>query len=223
MLTSKNGENGIRIAFSCPQDSPGARPHDVSKTPPDDPTTPQDDPESILPAPGGASFERMSADTAEERFKRAGAVKMAFLKISGNAEERFKRAGAVKMALVAAALGRLGGVLGPSWGVLGASWGRLGGVLVGLGGRLGNLGPLIDQSTNHLLDIPPIHQSTHQPIDRSTNHLIDIPPIDQSINQPIDQSTNHLIDIPRAVEYPGPAACAKRLNNINQSTNQLII
>ena len=92
MLTSKNGENGIRIAFSCPQDSPGARPHDVSKTPPDDP-------ESILPASGGASFERRSADTAEERFKRAGAVKMAFLKISGNAEERFKRAGAIKMAL----------------------------------------------------------------------------------------------------------------------------
>ena len=44
MLTSKNGENGIRIAFSCPQDFPGARPHDVPKTPPDDPTTPQDDP-----------------------------------------------------------------------------------------------------------------------------------------------------------------------------------
>ena len=26
MLTSKNGENGIRMAFSPPQDSPGAKP-----------------------------------------------------------------------------------------------------------------------------------------------------------------------------------------------------
>ena len=26
MLTSKIGENGIRMAFSCPQDSPGAKP-----------------------------------------------------------------------------------------------------------------------------------------------------------------------------------------------------
>ena len=92
MLTSKNGENGIRIAFSCPQDSPGARPHDVSKTPPDDP-------ESILPASGGASFERRSADTAEERFKRAGAVKIAFFNKQKNDLKRFKRAGAVKVAL----------------------------------------------------------------------------------------------------------------------------
>ena len=31
MLTSKNGENGIRILFSCPQDLPGARRHDAPK------------------------------------------------------------------------------------------------------------------------------------------------------------------------------------------------
>ena len=36
----------------------------------------------------------------EERFKRAGAVKMALVKICGNAEGRFKRAGAIKMALL---------------------------------------------------------------------------------------------------------------------------
>ena len=50
MLTSKNGENGIRMAFSCPQDFPGARPHDDPKTAQDDsilmfaPTLPQDAP-----------------------------------------------------------------------------------------------------------------------------------------------------------------------------------
>ena len=36
----------------------------------------------------------------EERFKRAGAIKMALVKICGNAEGRFKRAGAVKKALL---------------------------------------------------------------------------------------------------------------------------
>ena len=57
----------------------------------------------ILPASGGASFGRRSADTAEERFDWACAIKTHFVKISGNAEGRFKRAGAVKMALVAKA------------------------------------------------------------------------------------------------------------------------
>ena len=34
--TSKNRENGIRIAFSCPPYFFGARPHDAPKTSPDD-------------------------------------------------------------------------------------------------------------------------------------------------------------------------------------------
>ena len=48
------------------------------------------------------AFLKISGN-AEERFERAGAIKMAFRKICGNAEKRFKRAGAVKMALVAKA------------------------------------------------------------------------------------------------------------------------
>ena len=41
MLNSKNRENGIRIAFSCLQDFPEARPQDAPRTPPDAPKTPQ--------------------------------------------------------------------------------------------------------------------------------------------------------------------------------------
>ena len=58
---------------------------------------------SILPASGGASFGRRSADSAEERFDWACAVKTHFVKICENDEELFKRAGAVKIAFVAEA------------------------------------------------------------------------------------------------------------------------
>ena len=48
MRPSKNGENGIRIPFSCLPHSPGARPHDAPKTPPDDLKTPPQMPPSGL-------------------------------------------------------------------------------------------------------------------------------------------------------------------------------